>query len=431
MARQNSIIQFSVSNYRSFKEPQAFSLEAAAIVSRDKRLDETNVMESTDHRLLRSAAIYGANASGKSNFTSALNFFKRLILNSSKETQAEERIPTEPFLLAESSAREPSKFEAIFLVDGRRTRYGFQVTQERVVAEWLFEVRAKKETRLFTRDANGIEVARPFAEGKGLEGKTRNNALFLSVVAQFNGKISQRLQTWARSLNVVSGLSDNGYLGFTITAFEKGERDSILRFVRGLDVGITDVTVTRRSLRESLPANIPEPLRDFLLEQKDVDLNQVFTEHSVFSEDGAIVGVATFDLERNESEGTQKLFALSGPILDTLKRGNVLVVDELDARLHPLITCSLIRLFNSPLSNPHGAQLIFTTHDTNLLNHNLMRRDQVWFAEKDRVGATKLYSLAEYRVRNDAPFEKDYIRGKYGAVPFLGSLEALMDGSGE
>jgi hypothetical protein len=131
-------------------------------------------------------------------------------------------------------------------------------------------------------------------------------------------------------------------------------------------------------------------------------------------------------MDEHESEGTQKLFAMAGPLVDTLENGRILVIDELDARLHPLITREIISLFNSNQTNPHNAQLIFMTHDTNILSHKFFRRDQIWFAEKDKFGATHLYSLAEYKIRNDASFENDYIQGRYGAVPFIGDLSHLI-----
>ena len=133
-----------------------------------------------------------------------------------------------------------------------------------------------------------------------------------------------------------------------------------------------------------------------------------------------------FDLDEHESEGTKKLFSLSGPLVDTLRRGDVLIIDEFDARLHPLMTKEIVRLFNDPLRNPKHAQLVFATQDTSLLDNQLLRRDQIWFVEKDRQGASYLYSLAEFKVRNDATYEKDYIHGRYGAIPYLGGMRHVL-----
>ncbi len=155
----------------------------------------------------------------------------------------------------------------------------------------------------------------------------------------------------------------------------------------------------------------------------------VSTLHRRYDGDPPGGSLAVLDLDTHESEGTKKLFALAGPILKVLRDGSVFIIDELDARLHPLLTEAIIRLFNSNETNPNNAQLVFTTHDTNLLTNKLFRRDQIWFTEKNKVGATDLYSLAEFKVRNDASYEKDYIAGRYGAIPFIGGLQRLVEGA--
>jgi len=164
-----------------------------------------------------------------------------------------------------------------------------------------------------------------------------------------------------------------------------------------------------------------------LLSRPDAELISVKTSHTKYGEDNRPVGREVFDLDKHESEGTKKLFALAAPLIDTLKLGRVLIVDELDARLHPLLTREIVSLFNSNKTNPNHAQLVFTTQDTNLLDNRFLRRDQVWFTEKDRQGVTRLYSLAEYKVRNDASFERDYILGRYGAIPYLGDLRQVVE----
>ncbi|AYN85729.1 ATP-binding protein [Pseudomonas aeruginosa] len=150
------------------------------------------------------------------------------------------------------------------------------------------------------------------------------------------------------------------------------------------------------------------------------DIGRISTEHKVFDENGKAAGLIEFDLEKNESEGTKKLVALSGPLIDVLENSLILFIDEFDARLHPVISKQLISIFNNSPKNNNNAQLIVASHDTNLLDKDLLRRDQIWFTEKDIYGSSHLNSLLEYRVRNDASFEKDYISGKYGAIPLLG-----------
>lgn len=423
------LIEFSVANFRSFRERATFSLVASRkITSRDSRLDKANVLEvSEDLSVLRSAAIYGANASGKSNFLTAVRFMRLMVRNSSRETSASEPIAVEAFQL--DGRKAPSHFEIVFLLEDTTYRYGFEVDPSSVHHEWLFATTTGKERKCFTRTAGDIEVSPTlFKEGKGLEDRTRPNALFLSVVAQFNGKTSTAIQSWfSKSLRLISGLDDVGYKSYTQKkCSNEAHRASIADFVRKMDVGIEDVLVSAVPLKESLPAEIPEDLRNVLLKHLDQETTNVTTVHKTFDSDGQPSGTVNFDIDTHESQGTKKIFSLAGPLLDTLDNGRVLFIDELDARLHPLITRSLVQLFNSVETNPKGSQLIFTTHDTNLLSADLLRRDQVWFCEKERNGGTKLYSLLEYKPRNDSSLAKNYIHGRYGAIPFVGDLTELL-----
>jgi AAA15 family ATPase/GTPase len=425
------LIDFHVGNFRVFQNPITLSMEAAPIGSRDPRLNEHNLFAVNKKlRLLKSAAIYGANASGKSNLGTAFQFVKQFVLGSSKESQSGERINVEPFRLSDATYDKPSFFEMTFIAEGTHYRYGFEVDQHKVHAEWLFHIPRSRESCLFERQGQKIILSGVFKEGKGLEEKTRPNALFLSVAAQFNGTIAQRILAWFRNLNIISGLEDTFFMGYTLHCLKNNEnREAILHLIKTLDIGISDIEVeTTQISLDTLPADLPESLKKELLKNeslKEIEAMQVATLHQRYSSEGFPTIQERFTLAEHESEGTQKLVAFAGPLMDTLKHGRVLLVDEFDARFHPLITRHLIMLFHSPSMNPHNAQLIFMTHDTNLLDRNLFRRDQVWFTEKNRHGAATLYSLAEFKVRNDASFEKDYIRGKYGAIPFIGDIEQL------
>lgn len=404
---------------------------ASTLSERDSRVNEENTIEFEGSvRLLKTAAIYGANASGKSNFVAALRFFRHLIINSSKSTQAGEPTGAEPFGLNPRSTKQPCHFEMVFSLAGVVYRYGLEVNQESITAEWLFHSPKGKEARLFTRQGNDIDVGRGFPEGKPLASHTRANALFLSVAAQFNGELSSRLLGAFRSLNIISGLDDSGYLQYTLRSCEKDQnRDSVLRLLRQFDTGIENISVERRSLLEAFPKALPPAWKDFFEAQiSGQERHALATIHSVFDDAGAKVGESAFDFETAESEGTKKLVALSGPVLETLTgpADRILVVDELDARFHPHLTRAILRLFRSPTTNPSGAQLIFTTHDVKLLNTSFFRRDQFWFAKKDRFGATQLISLAEYQgVRNDASLEKEYDAGRFGGIPFIREEEEL------
>ncbi len=410
------LIEFTVGNYRSFKEPVTLSMVAANLVSQDKSVDENNVF-AVDEKLslLKSAAIYGANASGKSNLAKALNFMVWFMVNSSRETQSTDAIGVEPFLLSTETESQPSFFELVFLIEGQKYRYGFEATSERVVAEWLYTVPKSRETNLFDRDLTRIKSSKVL-QASGIEPRTRPNALFLSVCAQFNVAIVEKILAWlTKNLQVTFGFDKSADLDRTISKLESNLfQEKIVQLVKNLDLSITDIKVTAHGIDERYGSE-----EDFLTK-----FTLVHTIHKRFDKANNSSDVNLL-LEIHESEGTRKIFALAGTLIDVLAEGSILVIDELDAKLHPLITRSIIELFHKPKSNPNNAQLIFMTHDTNLLSNKIFRRDQIWFTEKDRYGATALYSLAEYNIRNDASFESDYIKGKYGAVPYIGDLQFI------
>lgn len=414
------LIQFSVKNYLSFQNLAILSMVASAI----REHSNDNLAKKGKLRLLKSAAIYGANASGKSNLLKAMNFARHLVVDSARITQAGDRIGVKSFKLDSQSEKEPSFFEFIFICKETRYRYGFEVTSKKVCKEWLFYVPKNQEARLFERTDNEIKLGSNFKkEGKDLIGKTRKNALFLSVVAQFNGEISKRVMKWFERFNVISGLDDRNYMPVIFDKLKKPEYKSrILEILKIADLGIKDIVVVQKKFSiDELPLNIRNQI-DYKPGKGDILGFQVKTMHEKINEETDSVSQIAFDLEDEESEGTKKVLSFAGPFLDTLSTGKTLVIDEFDSRLHPLITRFFIKLFNSKEHNPFNAQLIFSTHDVNVLDRRLLRRDQIWFTEKNRIGATDLFSLVEYKVRNDASFKKDYLLGKYGAIPSIKGL---------
>ena len=417
------LIELSIENFLSFDERVTLSMVAAPELDGPDGLVENTFEAPGGIRLLKSALVYGANASGKSNLVKAVLFAWQLILNSAKDTQAGEPIKVTPFLLGPNRDDRGSAFEFVWIDGEERYRYGFSVNRSRVLSESLSRAPAAEEAEveLFRRDGDRIEVDDAFAEGRGIESKTRPNALFLSVVAQLNGALAQRVLAWFRAqLTFASGVEDVGLLRFTIDQVRKGVwTEEIVRLAREADLGIVGVSATDLTA-EMLPPALPEAVRKNLLSGEYGTLK---VRHRTFDAAGDPAGEVDFDLG-DESEGTQKVVALAAPLLDTLKAGTALFFDELDARLHPRLTRAVVGLFHGD-SNPNNAQLVGATHDTNLLDRRLLRRDQVWFTEKDRRGATKLYSLAEFDLREGeerAHYERDYLLGKYGAVPVLGEL---------
>jgi uncharacterized protein len=407
------MIEFSVGNYRSFKDVVTFSMVAAPIQHEGGEIDRNNVFAiAQDIYLLRSAAIYGANASGKSNLIRAISFVHNFILNSAVGKRVKDPIDTEVYKLSKDTETEPSYFEIIFAIGTTRYRYGFEVDRYSVKSEWLYQTLKTKENELFSREGKKIKISPKFSEGKELVKNTRSNALFLSVVSQFNGEIATEILIWFYNLAIILNLDDELACERMTSEMmlEKYRKQYLIDLVTSLDLGISDLKIIQTPINEN------EHSLDYEIKttrwKYDADNNKLLLEQ--------------FDINKEESAGTQKFYRLSGLLINVLENGSRLIVDELDSRLHPLITNAIVKLFDSPKTNPKNTQLIFTTHDTNLLSSHLFRKDQIWFTEKNRYGATDPYSLAEYKIPGQTSFEQDYIAGKYGAVPFIGDLSRLL-----
>lgn len=404
------LISFTVGNFRSFWEPKTLSLVPASISDYPQ-----NIIKKSNVDLLSSAVLYGANASGKSNFLFSMNSMK-LIVEGTYSRQSTSEMPYQPFLLNLKGKEQPTFYEVSFWIDGIRYRYGFEADQKMIHSEWLFFTEKKAEKPLFMRVRDGIEVMRGFPEGRNLEEKTKGNTLFLTVVDQFNGKIAASAMKWFKDISYVSGVDDTSWWRLqTINMLaHQPPYDRILnKLYRDSDLGFDNVN----AIKDKYGA---------------VDYNdlQLKTTHQILDENQVPVGTVEFDARGQESSGTNKFIDLSGQILYTLSNGGVLVIDELDAKLHPLLTLAIVRLFQDQEVNKHGAQLIFATHDTNILSMCNLRRDQIYFVEKNKYHASDLYSLIEYnlegKVRKDRSFEKDYLNGRYGAVPYFGNFDNLM-----
>ncbi len=402
------LLEFTVGNFLSFKGKKTFSLEAGSISEHKE-----NVVNEGKYKVLRSAVIYGANSSGKSNFIKALDFMVTTVKNSSK-LNSTDKLSNKPFLLSTETENKPSFFEILILKDNQRFRYGFELDNEKVNSEWLYilEEKSKKEDLYFVRDLNGIYVSDIFDEAKGMEVKTRDNGLFLNVLDQFNVQISKKILFELVFIKVLSGIDHHDSISMTDTLYNLEDYKKLVEnFIKKLDLGFTNFNIEDN---ETLTFK-----------------NKLRTLHRKFDDRNKFVNNVEFKISEQESSGTNKLFDLSGFIIYTLEFGLLLVIDELDSKLHPILTQEIIKLFNNLETNPRNAQLIFTTHDTNLLGVNLFRRDQIWFTEKDDFEATDMYSLLEFKddegntVRKDRSFEKDYIRGRYGAIPYISNFQEI------
>lgn len=409
------LLEFRVRNYRSIRDEIVVSF----VASKEKKLADTHLastgITSIPH-VLRSAVVYGPNASGKSTLLFALHYMRSVIAESAV-LQPGQTFNVQPFRLDSEYAKQPTEFEITFLLGGVRHQYGFSLTPERIVDEWLLVYRAPKPQQWFRRSFNEETQSSDYEFSTHLTGPrklwqetTRPNALFLSTGAQLNSELLGPIFRWLVEQPVYfgAGLSPLPDLTTQLLQTELGKR-AVHEFLASADISISDVvSVSRPGFQQQIMFGPDGP--KFSREEREMLMPQFVhkTEH----------GSATFELHE-ESEGTQRLYALVAPVLEVLKNGRLLIVDELDRSLHPLLVRRLVRMFHQPELNPLGAQLLFSTHDTSLLDRTLFRRDQIWFTEKDQDQATRLYPLSDFSPRETEAWEKGYLIGRYGAVPFF------------
>ncbi len=435
------LITFSVGNYKSFKEPVQLSM----VTGRIKERQESNTFSTGNSlRLLKSAVIYGPNASGKSNLLNALDFLLTFVRVSAKESQVGEGIPVVPFRLSTITEDRPSFFEIEFLDDETSTifRYGFEATSEKIDSEWLYYwdylQPGSREKYVFRRNGHSFTIARAFRSEilpriKNPDDKSsyvRDNALALSVLANNNSDTAVRILSCFRDVLVLSR-TNFPLFHSTGSYIEQNpeNRAKIRDFLRAADLGIESIETRYDDLTEAYQRSFfGTTLKMFsgrpdesatTRQRRRLQNIRVITFHKKFDSQRKVIGEEKFDLLDDESDGTQRFFALAGLMVRCLEEGKLLIADELDLSLHSLLTMHIIQLFNSVKANPCNAQLVTTVQDTNLLSSHLLRRDQIWLIEKDKYGASELLSLLEYKVRNDASYEKDYITGRYGAIPIL------------
>ena len=416
------LVEFRVKNFRSLRDEQVLSL----VASSDKTLQDTNTLGTglkVAPALLSSAIVYGANASGKSNLIKALQYMRGVVLESATVVQPGQTFAVQPFRLDPCTAGQPTEFEVTFILNGMRYQYGFAMTAQQIVSEHLLVYKAFKPQRWFDRhfDENTDRDIYDFGQGlKGTknlwESATRPNALFLSMAVQLNSEALRPVFDWFAHSLVIFDEQTRLAPHTSIQMLKQSEhRKRICDFLAAADLSIADIeVVTRKVPGQSVHFDLvtgKSEVRSEEMEQHQLRFSHV-TER----------GEAVFDL-MDESNGTRNLLFLAGPVLEILKKGLTLVIDELDTSLHTLLVRELVRLFHRPQANTGGAQLIFTTHDTSLLDApGLFRRDQVWLVEKDSDQASSLVALSEFSPRKNEALERGYLMGRYGGVPFLGDM---------
>ncbi len=428
------LVQFSVKNFKTFKDKATLSLVASNYDKSD--LELSNVFEVTNysHRLLKSSVVFGANASGKTKFIDAIAFMRSLIINSSTGTQDGDEINVDNFKFNAESENTCTEFEIIFIIDKSQYRYGFEITRKKVVSEWLYQKRLNlkpKEIELIFRDETGIDLHSSFKKvellDKEFDGIIRDNALILSIANQFKVKEAKEIVIFFRRMGFLLGNEPSMYQDFSLSEISKKSSlgRKIIETLKRFDIGINDLNVNEVKLENDKRFSKEIISKLSLSNNNEITFFEAEAVHKLYDTDYNFVKNKNLDFDQ-ESAGTKKLLSLLGPIYESLSSGDLLFVDELDSQLHSNIVSHLINLFNSKVTNPKNAQLIFNTHNTNLLNEKLFRRDQVWFTEKNRYGEAKLFSLADFKARKEDNFEEKYLDGRYGGVPFLEDISNLL-----
>lgn len=419
------LVEFSLQNHRSFREKQTFTMVASN--ARAEKEGPHYAVETDNNaapHVLREACLFGANGSGKSALIDGMNAMCRFVKESFKDDNATQKLS--PHLFHSEWANEPTEFEAVFLHGGSLYQYGFAVDADRIHEEWLFE-RPNSTGRLrqiFTRaydtktKSYSWETSTSHLKGEreSWKAQTRDNALFLSTAIALNAESLEEPHNWlAMGLQTISDVSN--LAPYTAGRFdEEGWKERVLEFLQGADILFADIEVNEQSPFDHeeflrLPAESKKHVKQILPENAKMLSIQTYRKN----EQAQLVSLAI----KEESSGTQSLFDLAGPILDALEHGLTLVVDELNTRLHPLAFRYITEQFCDPKTNPHNAQLIFSTHDLSVADQDCMAKDQIWLVEKGDDLASVLKPFSEFKTRDTRPFRKGYLQGRYGAVPRL------------
>ncbi|MCK5683301.1 ATP-binding protein [bacterium] len=410
------LVEFLVENFKSIADEQYLSM-----VSTSNKKNCDNSVQHGKMKILKSAVIYGPNASGKTSILQAYRELQRLIIYST-DLKLDQSIPAyQPHKLDKKWINAPARFEIEF-INGVRYKLEITFNKKNIIREKLTFYPKKQPAMLYERNHDQIKYGHSFkGNKKNIESELLPNTLFLSKAANSNHEQLGEIYRYIRKINFRLA-SHETQLGsyFTTCKIEEDEgryKDKIKEFLITADTGISNVSIKKRKVGIVFPVGSP------IEEQKHFRESLGKTpqmEHKIY-ENGVEIGRTNFDIEE-ESNGTVKMYDLAGPILEALEQGETIVIDELDSSFHPYLSSRIMRLFNSCDDNPNGAQIIVATHDVNLMNQKILNRDQMWITAKDEFGKTRLYSIDEFdkkEVRANIPFGKWYLDGRFGGVPKL------------
>ena len=407
------LIGFSIKNFMSFYEENIFTMNASS----DTKFSELNTIQTNYGELIKSAFVFGANGSGKTNFIQAISYMKNIVLADLNLQSKMMRVKN--FAFHELAMKTPSAFEVAFIADSIMYEYGFELLNGKVNKEYLYEKKAKRKMPVFVRtspDFNDITLSKEMSNVQNLTQNTRQDTLFLYWANGGNNEIAMNVYHWFENIKIFDTNEITNYSTIKYLKTEEHNKENILKLLQIADTHILDFDV-------SLSERAKSVMEDFEIE---VFPDIIKTKHHFYNEDWKASGTLSWPIDL-ESSGTQKLFDLAGPIIDALEKGKIIFVDEIDSRLHPLLVRFLVMMFNSISKNPNDAQLICNTHDALLLDEDI-RRDQVYFTEKNEYGISQLYALTDFKgIRKNSKLLKQYLVGSFGATPNI--REHLMSTS--
>lgn len=426
------LIEFRFMNYRSFRDEAILSMEATGLGSLKKCL----IPLSSTVELLPAAAIYGKNGGGKSNVIRAFWLAVQFIRNAQRTQHERASIPVNPFALNDYSSGDPTEFHFIYTVNGIKYWYGFSATKEKIFAEYLYHAPKKQKALIFSRAGQDFTFTEEKAKRRMIGGMVAENQLFFSVACTMNDGPCIAAMRWFRDHVFFS--RDYPDIPRQLLAYseDKDMLKAISDYAKAADLGIQDMRFEFDSKEiedhMSLPDNLPDNIKNALVQfmhtlQESANRGNIQMSMGEVSAKASHIGEnrdgqsTSYLLElEDESDGTRKLMALAPAIESALRTGGILLVDELERELHPMLVNFILAKFQSKSSNPNGAQIVFTTHNTELMTLELLRKDQLYFADKnDKDGTSELYSISEFSTRTTENIRKGYLVGKYGATPDL------------
>lgn len=423
------LIEFQFKNYRSFRDEAVLSMEATGVGNFKNCLIEYN-----NKKLLPAAAIYGKNGGGKSNVIRAYWLAVQFIRNAQRSQHEKAPIPVVPFMLNDYSKEEPTEFEFVYVIDGIKYNYGFAATKEKIVREFLYHAPKGQRAMVFSREEQKFTFTEDKLRRNLISETIAPNQLFFSIACTMNDTACVKAMKWFREAIYFSRDYSDIPQQLLEYSNDNGMLKAIASYAQAADLGIEDMQFefNSKEIDEELnwPDNVPEGIRAALTQ-----FMRALSESSNQAEAKLKLGEVTatslhtgidkagkhqqYKLElEDESDGTRKLMALAPAIESALRSGGVLLVDEIEKEMHPMLVNYIIAKFQSKRTNTNGAQLIFTTHNTELMNMELLRKDQLYFADKNQAdGSSELYSISDFNTRTTENIRKGYLAGKYGATP--------------